>query len=298
MDTFTREISRTFGTSASPLIDVGAIDGSIRVRGEERDDVHLQVSARIRAGSSEAADELMRQIENGIEVRGDGVKVHTSRDRGGRNNNNLFGGLRDLLNALNDGVHVEYELIVPRGARVELKVVNGEAVAQDIIGEANVQTVNGAIRLANIGGNASARTVNGKISIERCDGDVSVNQKNGDVELRQVRGRCTLRMLNGSLQIVEAGSGVHAHSLSGEMTYRGAVRGDVSLNSAHGSIDCLVPRDARFSLDATSHLGSVTSELPVGEKGGDSAKGAPHVSLRSQTGSITLRALEPAAPGA
>ncbi len=295
MDTYTREVSRTLNTSASPSIDVSAIDGSIHVRGEERSDVYLHVSARIRAESPEAADELLRSIEDSIEVRGDSVKVHTPRERGGRN---LFSGLRDLLSALNDGVHLDFELVVPRGARADLKVVNGDAVAQDILGDVNVQTVNGAIRLENIGGNANARTVNGKISIERCDGDVSVNQKNGDVEVRKVRGRCALRMLNGSLQIVEAGSGVHAHALSGEMSYRGPVRGDVSLNSSHGSINCFVPREARFSLDATSHLGSVTSELPVNENGGSSGERVPHVSLRSQTGSIALRALEPAAANA
>ncbi len=295
METYTRELSRTLSTNASPSIDVSAIDGSISVRGEERNDVYLHVSARIRAETASDTDELMRRIAEGIEARGDYVKVHTPRDRAG--GGNLFRGLRDMLSALNDGVHIDFELVVPRGSRADLKVVNGEASAQDILGDVNVQTVNGAIRLTGIGGNAAARTVNGKIGIERCDGDVSVNQKNGDVELRQVRGRCSLRMLNGSLQIVEAGSAVHAHSLSGEMSYRGAVRGDVSLNSSHGSIDCFVPRDARFSLDAMSHLGSVTSELPVNESGG-SGGGVPHVSLRSQTGSITLHALEPAATNA
>lgn len=293
MDSYTREINRTLSTSASPLIDVSAIDGSIRLRGEERNDVYLHLSARIRAESAQEADEMLARIERGIAMRDNVLKIETPREHAG--GHHFFRGLRDVLSALNDNAHIDFELVAPRGARADLKVVNGEASAEGVLGDVNVQTINGAIRLANVGGNVGVRTVNGRISIERCDGGVSVNQKNGDVEVRRVRGHLALRILNGNLRIVEPGSAVDARALSGEMSYRGAVRDDVTLNSSHGSIQCYVPRDARFSLDAMSHLGSVSSELPVNESGGGGrGQHAPHVSLRSQTGSIALRVLEPA----
>jgi hypothetical protein len=287
METYTREISRTFGTSASPLIDVNAIDGSIRLRGEDRSDVYLRISARFQAESAAEADALMRRIEDGIEARGSYVRVQAPREHG----RGFWPGIRDFLSAWNGALHVDYELVVPRGARVDLRAVNGEVEARNVAGNATVHTVNGAVRLADIGGEVSVRSVNGKLSVERCGGDVLVNLTNGDVDLREVHGRTSLRVLNGSVLIVDAGDEVHARSMSGEMTYRGAVRGDVLLNSAHGAIDCQVPRGARFSVDASSRLGSVTSELPVNENGGSPGE-RTHVSLRSQTGSIRLRALE------
>jgi hypothetical protein len=74
---------------------------------------------------------------------------------------------------------------------------------------------------------------------------------------------------------------------TGAVEYRGRVLQSISIEATTGSVRLAVPADARFYLDATSRVGSVRSDLPIGE-GEPPAEDAPTVCVRTEMGSIRI----------
>jgi DUF4097 and DUF4098 domain-containing protein YvlB len=172
--------------------------------------------------------------------------------------------------------------------------VNGHVAARGISGDSTIHIVNGPLELEGIGGEVTVRLINGRASLQGIGGDVSVTLTSGPLRIEGAAGDVNFAVVNAQVSVTDPDADVSGRAVNGTIEVTGRITGDVSLENAHGSIVLNVPADSRFELDATSQLGSVDSELPVRDESRGHGDHSPSVSLRSQTGNISLRALDSA----
>jgi hypothetical protein len=90
------------------------------------------------------------------------------------------------------------------------------------------------------------------------------------------------------VSIADVGGRLIVRSRAGSMRYRGAVRDDVDVEAHAGSITFAVDTEFPFFIDAESHVGSVSSDLPPRRNGAGVPSQGPRVKLRTRAGSIRL----------
>jgi hypothetical protein len=150
--------------------------------------------------------------------------------------------------------------------------------AVDIHGRAPAQA---ALRIKRLSGPVRVDSVQGALTIEHDHGDVTVRGAAAPVEAR---------IKNGDIR-------VDVRSLVGE--------GDFLLETSNGDIHLGLPAGAPVQIDAQTNAGAIRTQgfsfsaerfVPVGagaRYNAQTAEGGPTIELRTQNGSITLRAVSP-----
>ncbi|HEY7023371.1 MAG TPA: DUF4097 family beta strand repeat-containing protein [Candidatus Limnocylindrales bacterium] len=163
---------------------------------------------------------------------------------------------------VNDGV--EFEVMVPRAARVTVNTVSADIASHFLSGEQSYKTVSGDVEANPDGGKIRVQTVSGDIDVKTSEpAELSVNSTSGDV---QVQGstieRFDARTVSGDIQFDAALGVSSAHSIE-------TVSGDVSIESPTG-----VTVEVRSAMDMR-HGGSRTKV---------SGDGAAQVRFRTLSG--------------
>lgn len=123
-----------------------------------------------------------------------------------------------------------------------------------------------------------------------------INVVNSDVEVRGVTGWAELKTVNGRIDATGLTAGGHFDTVNGSIAVSFShLTTSVSLSTVNGSCHVKVPKDAAFSLKASSVNGSTTCDLPVTlEKSGSHhlrgtvGGGGPEVSMSSVNGSLAI----------
>jgi hypothetical protein len=173
------------------------VNGRITLATWSRDEV------RIEAERAAVNEEALERIH--IEIEGDGASVRVS-TRFGKREGWLFGG--------NPG-KVDYEVTVPRGARVRLKTINGPVDVDGLSGDLEAESVNGELSLASLSGEVRAKTVNGAIQ--------------ATFDNVPATGHHRFKTVNGGIEVsLPEGAG-----------------GDLEATTVNGGIDCELPLDVK-----------------------------------------------------
>jgi DUF4097 and DUF4098 domain-containing protein YvlB len=185
--------ARTYTLSETALIEVANTNGRIFVEGTDGTtfDVKAEISAK--AGTEEAARDLLKQIEIREEQGTGRVRLETRYPKGlGRSS-----------------VEVKYTLRVPRGAKVDVETVNGGIELVQLIGQVRATTTNGGVRGRDLSGAVTAASTNGGLDIAMsgvaADG-LSLETTNGGIELRlpdQAKGTVSVRCVNGGISVTD-----------------------------------------------------------------------------------------------
>lgn len=160
-------------------------NGSVEVESWERDEVRVQATIRIRAGSRSGAEEALEEFR--IETRrdGDSISVRARKPKGRDGIFAWFAG-RDL------NVDVRYTVTVPRRFDLDVTTVNGAIEGRGLAGHLVFDTVNGSIKVVRSRGAVSADTVNGSISVELLsvsgEDSMEFSTTNGRIEIALPRG--------------------------------------------------------------------------------------------------------------
>jgi DUF4097 and DUF4098 domain-containing protein YvlB len=158
------------------LVSLDAYTGVVRVRVWERDEV------RIEAVKTAYAAERMAEASVEVEAGPGAVRVATKfaqpnlrwSDKGRERGEN--------------SARVDYELTVPRRARLEKVVLhNGRVEIEGCEGGASVSTTNAGVKLGGLAGDVSVSTINGRIEAEF-----------GELDKRQ---RVLLSSINGAVVV-------------------------------------------------------------------------------------------------
>ncbi|MGD0212483.1 MAG: DUF4097 family beta strand repeat-containing protein [Terriglobales bacterium] len=183
---------------------------------------------------------------------------------------------------------VDYELLVPPDATINLRSSNGPLSVERLQGDITLEGTDAVMNISNI--------ENGHVHVRSMRGPVSLTDvRNGHVEIDSIGGDIHLEAVTGPL--------VQARSGSGRIFYDGdfGSDGDYKFTTHTGDIEALVPADVSAAFRAHSVLGRVRHDFPLQPKHsrfreeagrsfiGTSGQAASEVVLRSFSGKIRLK---------
>jgi DUF4097 and DUF4098 domain-containing protein YvlB len=183
---------------------------------------------------------------------------------------------------------VDYELLIPPDAIVNLRSSTGPLSAERLQGDLTLEGADAVVNIRNVSnGHVHVRTMGGPITL--------TDVRNGHVEIASISGDVHLKSVTGPL--------VQANSGSGKIFYDGdfGSGGDYKFTTHTGDIEALVPADVSADFSAHSVMGRVQHDFPLQPKHsrfsveagrsffGTVGKAASEVVLRSFSGKIRLK---------
>jgi len=183
---------------------------------------------------------------------------------------------------------VDYELLIPPDATVNLRSSTGPLSAERLQGDLTLEGADAVVNIRNVSnGHVRVRTMGGPITL--------TDVRNGHVEIASISGDVHLKSVTGPL--------VQANSGSGKIFYDGdfGSGGDYKFTTHTGDIEALVPPDVSADFSAHSVMGRVQHDFPLQPKHsrfsveagrsffGTVGKAASEVVLRSFSGKIRLK---------
>ena len=238
-----REVTETFEIAGLLDLDVESSNGHVIVQAEapmdvtvieatEAANVSVRAILRSRADTLERAQERVNAIVFEMVQSGDSLLLRYNS--------------ADQSLDVRKYSGVSFEVTVPAQADVEVDTSNGAITIRGIEGQFNLDTSNGAIDLRNLIGVVDADTSNGAIN---------VNGFSGVLELETS---------NGAIDIEDTQASVDAHTSNGRINFSGILVGDShQLRTSNGAINVEVPLDADISFDASTSIGSISTNLAL-----------------------------------
>ncbi len=166
---------------------------------------------------------------------------------------------------INRSVTVNLEITVPNQTDLELT------------------THNGKIEITNITGRLNGTTHNGKVTAEQISGTTELHTHNGSVICREISGDTQLKTHNGSIKVYYSEA---APSVC-----------NISLITYNGGIELATPSNFAGEVEASTHNGSINTDLPITVSGklskrrltGKIGAGQGKLHLSTHNGSIKIQ---------
>lgn len=155
----------------------------------------------------------------------------------------------DELDAGHCGSNARVELMVPRGATVDVEARDGHVEVADVAG-ARVKVLSGDVNVRRVSESVEVSCLSGDVSVEDTSGPVRVVTVSGDVEARNVRR-------------IASGDNFEARSTSGDVTLEGVAHGQVSGAAVSGQVLYTGALSRGGSYDFSTISGDVMMELPA-----------------------------------
>jgi DUF4097 and DUF4098 domain-containing protein YvlB len=183
---------------------------------------------------------------------------------------------------------VDYELLIPADATVNLRSSTGPLSAERLQGDLTLEGAEAVVNVRNVeNGHVHVRTMRGPVTL--------IDVRNGHVEIASISGDVHLKSVTGPLVQVNSGSG--------RIFYEGdfGSGGDYRFTTHTGDIEALVPADVSADFRAHSVLGRVHHDFPLKPRHsrfsedvgrsfvGSAGQASSEVVLRSFSGKIRLK---------
>jgi hypothetical protein len=308
------------------LLRARTMNGSIVVRSGDQTGITLRAWKVVRGPMEGLAEVFAERVTVHTEQHGETVTLYT-----------VYPGLplgcrvfvryeigvpRELdvdLYTHNGGINV----IGVEGA-IEAKTWSGNIGLEDTMGPAKLYTANGSIRIKGLDGAVEADSGGGAIDVEESSGHVSLRTTHGDIRISSSEATVVARSYAGDIEIRGDCAGVELQTVTGDVRARfdgtcrrgqpaniiavsqtGSLFLDVAAGSVvidaeagEGSIDLGLPAEFAGHLEAGTHRGAMTCDLPVIAdsntahllKGQLGEGGAGRVRVKTSEGDIHIRA--------
>ena len=295
---------KSFSVKPGGWLELKADFGSVQVRSWAQNEVKVEVRKWISGRHRRSAKELFEDYEIRYNQSARGVAI-VAEMRG----RTFWRG--------NDGLQVEFRLMVPKQYNLDLNTSGGSIDVDDLIGEARVKTSGGSLALGRIEGPVNAETSGGSIDLRQAKGKLFARTSGGGITVGEVSGDVDIETSGGSIEVDGAAGNLRAHTSGGGVSLRG-LRGNVNASTSGGSIEAEIlkqldapcelstsgggvtiylARDIKADIDASTSGGEVECDLPVtiqgkfgeGKLRGKLNGGGPLLTLRTSGGDIVLR---------
>jgi DUF4097 and DUF4098 domain-containing protein YvlB len=149
-----------------------------------------------------------------------------------------------------DSGQVEYELLVPADASINMRTATGPLKAEKMRGDLTLEATTANVDVHDVqNAHVHVRTLSGPVTL--------TNIKGGHVEVNSVSGDVILNTVTGpNVQVV---------SSSGKIVYNGdfGIGGEYNLSSHTGDIEATAPPQASIDVVAQSARGTVDSDFSL-----------------------------------
>jgi hypothetical protein len=188
MATYVRQQQVTHRIGPSGRLQVKLTESDVRIRPSEGDEVRLNATFEIAAGSDEEADRIFDEVKLIASARPSFLEVRSPSEDEPRNLRQAL-GLPDgatLRSWITGRPRAELSLDVeaPRGCELRVETVSGDLVVEGMAGDQRYTTVSGDQYLTELGGSVRIGTVSGDATLraqaeielraETVSGDLSV----------------------------------------------------------------------------------------------------------------------------
>jgi hypothetical protein len=176
-------IQQTYPLAGAPAkkVIVDNVNGSIHVTGYAGNEIRLVAHKRLRADSSETAEQARRDVKLDISQDANTVRFYVDgpfRCRDGGIHMDRDPGYE---------VKYDFELQVPHDSAIDLKTVNdGEIKVESVAGDYKVDNINGGVEMTELSGSGKVYALNGKVKVtfrENPRAKSSFGSLNGEVRV-------------------------------------------------------------------------------------------------------------------
>ena len=265
---------RRFTVKGTPDVRLATFDGSVVIRGWDRDEVSVEIEKRGR--DQQALDD----IEIVTEQKGNAVAVE-AREKAGDGKRAYHIGFGNM------GKSARLVASVPTGANLI------------------VRTGDGSIRVEHVKGKVELRSADGGVIGRDLTGDVFAHTEDGAIRLEGVDGRCDVASDDGSIAVQGRLDGLRVSTEDGSVVVKALAGSTIarewSLSTGDGSMVLYVPDSFGADVDAEARDGSVRFDSSLTFARDDNraksilrgrlGAGGPRLKMRSGDGSIRLRRL-------
>lgn len=268
----TDTISHTIG--AAGRFAIGLVDGEVRVRGVDGDDVRATVRYDIDAGSNEEADRIHDAVRIS-ERRGDGLLELDEPRRDGSWPEALARLIAGGWRHGRSDIAVDVE--IPRRASVRVRGVTADLRVDDTAGDLELRSVSGDVFVMAAEGTLALETVSGSAQVSAA-------------------GRLGLRCRTVSGDLVAAAGEIaesRVVTVSGDVELEGALGvGEHRVETASGDLRVATP--GAITIDVTGIAADIHSEIAhriegsMGHRRLFVGEGGPELRFRTMSGSLVV----------
>jgi hypothetical protein len=257
----TERFSRKVKIGRDGRFSLGNIAGDISVSAGSGDEVSIEAIKRTRGDKSELA-----RVQILVDDRAGRVEVRTEHEQN-----------RTDRNRQDNHVSVDYTIVVPATASVDLHSVSGGIKVTGVHGSLRSESISGDVTIADAPKLEAAKTVSGDVSLTgiTTDGDLTASSVSGNVRAKGLKARgVDLGSVSGDIAVTEATcERLGIKTVSGNIEYGGGIArgGRYEINGHSGTVRLLLSNPGGFELNANSFSGSIRSELPL-TIGGDAQR--------------------------
>lgn len=198
------------------------------------------------------------------------------------------------------------ELVVPRGAVVQLKTREGDIEVNDV-GEARLDTLSGNLTVRHVAKGVEASSLGGDISVKDVVGSVHLKALSGNIEASELRSAETgndleARAVSGDIYLEKVEyQRIEANTVSGDVNveFSPAKTGRYNVKTTSGDISLTMPVDSSFQITAKVKRGDIVNDFPLKQAASDqkltdrlegvSGAGDAIITLYSFSGTVSLR---------
>jgi DUF4097 and DUF4098 domain-containing protein YvlB len=247
----TEKFSRRVKIGRDGRVSISNVAGDIKITGGAGDEVVIDAIKRARGGQSQlAATHII------VDERPGRVEVRTEYDSD-----------RSLrYNSIN--VSVDYTVLVPAGATVDVKSISGNVTVTGVQGVVHAESVSGTVS-SSATPKLAAKTVSGDVELVNApaDADLAANTISGNIRAKGLKIRTLdLGSVSGDVALTDiACDRLGVKSISGSVEFAGTLgkSGRYDINSHSGNIRLSLTGNTGFELNANSFSGSIRSDFPV-----------------------------------
>jgi hypothetical protein len=242
--TTTRQFQKTLTLGGNQTVSLTHKYGDVRIHGENGRDVRISATIRVQAHSQSEADHYADQVRIDVAQDSQGVRIQT-----------IYPSDQPKFMVLRIGgpsFSVDYDIAVPRDAKLWMKNGFGNVEVSGVQGWADLENSHGQLKFEN-GGAAKLTDSFGEIQATGADGNLAVVDNNGAVTASSVKGTLdvkdrfgsitvsnvsdalTISGGNGPVEVTDAGSSKIGNSF-GAVSARN-IHGDLVVSNNNGSID-------------------------------------------------------------
>jgi hypothetical protein len=281
---FSRTIERTFEAGERTGLRVTLARGALRVRGEDRSDIHVTATMHLESLDRDGEEQLAH-VDLPMTQEGDEVVVGPAEYE---EDDEVVGGVFGLFFGLARRPRVDIDVRVPRHCSVRTTHRVGPTAIEGIRASVHAESRTGRVRVSDVEGSVNVEGRTGQIEVREVRGPVSVDSRTGRVDMRAVTGELSCSARTGAVQLRDCAGPFRIATHTGAVDYGGPITHSGDIHVDTGTITLAVPRGAAFFLDAESRRGSVRSSLAVDEGREAPPTDAPTVRLRATTGTIRV----------
>jgi DUF4097 and DUF4098 domain-containing protein YvlB len=248
---------------------IDASAATVSVRASERSDTVVEV----RPANPRSSADVQAAEQTRVDYAAGSLHVSTPR--------------RPRLLLFGTGPTVEIDVSLPDGSDVDVDVTAGDVRCDGRFDDVEVDSKYGEVRI-DTAASVRARTQAGDITVGVAVGRVEASTAYGSVRVARASGDLRLDSACGDISVDRADGSVDAATKYGEVRVGEAVRGELTLETAYGTVTAGIRAGTAAWLDLSSGSGTVRNSLAESD-GPEGATETLRVRARTAYGDVVIR---------